>query len=109
MKINEIRREVCKKANELIKSGCWKKSWAFKWAWERVKKELNQIKVTDLKAGDKIRIEYGDDGNFATLTVKSISVPTEPWLKGYLRVSADNYGREIEFCTEIDSRLDKAA
>ena len=108
MKINEIRREVCKRASKVIKNG-YSRKWAFKWAWERVKKELNQIKASDLKVGDKIRIEYGDDDNCATITVKSISVPTESWLKGYLRVTADNYGHEIEFCTEIDSRLDKAA
>ena len=108
MKINEIRREVCKRASMVIKNG-YPRKWAFKWAWERVKKELNQIKATDLKVGDKVRIEFGDFGNVATVTVKSIRAAEEWYRKNHIIVVFESCGNEHEFCAELTDRFDRAA
>lgn len=108
MTINEIRKEVCKKANKLIKRG-YQRKWSFRWAWERVKKELNQIKASELKIGDRIRVEYGDYGNVCNATVKSIRAAEESYLKDYIKVIAESCGREFEFCTKLSESLDKAA
>lgn len=107
MTINEIRKEVCKRANDLIKFG-YPKGWSFKWAWDKIKKELNQIKFADLKIGDRISIEYGDYDNFFDITVKSI-VPSK-MLKGYFEITGETEkGQQVEFCTDTKSSFDKAA
>ena len=109
MTINKIRREVCKRVSKLIKNG-YSRKWAFQWAWERVKKELNQIKATDLKVGDKVCIEFGDNNNFATVVIKSIRQSDKAYLKNYLMVVGETYGgADIEFGVELSDRLDKAA
>ena len=108
MTINEIRKEVCKRANELIKCG-YRRKWSFQWAWESVKKELNQIKASELKAGDKVRIEFGDYGNVCNATVKSVKIAEEKYLKDCIKVVAESNGREFEFCSTLSDRFDKAA
>lgn len=108
MKINEIRREVCKRASKVIKNG-YSRKWAFQWAWEHVKKELNQIKATDLKVGDKIRFDYGDNGNTAIATVKSIRIAEEWYLKNHIKVVFEVSGNEHEFCASLSDNFDKAA
>ena len=104
MKITEIRSAVCKKAMEICKAG-YNRSNAFRLAWANVKKEANSIKASDLKAGDAVRIEFGDDGNCANVVVVSASL----YLGKYMTITAKvNGGRNIEFCAKLDEMFEKA-
>ena len=92
-----MRSTACKKANELIKKG-YSRSRAFKEAWKIAK----SVSGTDLKAGDVIRCEYGDYGNWAVCTV--VSKSAELFLGKYyiVKAVAEN-GLDMEFCVAPDS------
>ena len=109
MTMKEMRSAVCKRANELIKSGYYCKSNAFKKAWAEIKLAARSIKTSDLTAGDVIRIEYGMDGNFVTCTVTEVS--KKLFLGKYFIVKAisTNYGNEIEFTAKPEDLIEKAA
>lgn len=106
--MKNIRSEVCKKANALVKSG-YNKSAAFKKAWAEVKAAANSIKTADLTVGQVIRIEYGREGNFVVCTVSEIS--KNLFLGKYFIVKAisKNYGSEIEFTSKPEDLIQKAA
>lgn len=104
MTITEMRSAVCKKAMEICKAGYDRRN-AFRLAWAKVKKEANSIKASDIKAGDSVCIEFGDDGNRGIVTIVSVS----PYLGKYMAITAKvSDGRNIEFCAKLDEMLEKA-
>lgn len=107
-----MKSDVCKRANELTKTGYYTKSMAFKKAWAEVKYIARSVKVSDINSGAALRVEYGQKGNFVTCTVTDIcktdfggkywvitAKATEGSLKGY----------PIEFTAKPEERIEKAA
>lgn len=106
--MKNMRSEVCKRANTLIKTGYYTKSSAFKKAWAEVKKAARCIKGSDLAAGAVIRIEYGREGNFVDCTVLKVS--SELRYGAYaVKAVANRSGNELDFCVEPDELIEKAA
>lgn len=105
--MTNIRREVCKRANILMKHS-YSRSGAFKKAWAEAKAAANCVKVADLTAGQAIRIEYGDFNNFVTCTVSEVS---KELVRGKYHVikALTKYGAEIEFVAAPDELIAKAA
>lgn len=115
MSINEIRSAVCKKAYKSMRDYGFDKSAAFKYAWgcvkarvEEIKKEQSMIRATDLKEGDTVRMEFGDDGHFVTCTI--ISKVVHPKFNKYFLINAKySDGRVFEFCSLIDDTFEIVA
>lgn len=104
MTISEMRKKVCKRASELVRAG-WKRNRSFKWAWERIKEEAKMIKASELKAGDVICGEFGDDGHYVTLTV----VESKTWLFGLLIKVKYNDGRIFDIAPRPTDLFNRAA
>ena len=105
--MTNMKSEVCKKANAMIKTS-FTKSEAFKMAWAEVKKAAKSVKTSDLTAGQVIRIEYGCAGNFLTATV--IKTSDNLFYGRYVVTAfASGLNREIEFCALPDELIEKAA
>ncbi|MBO5967811.1 MAG: hypothetical protein J6S14_04860 [Clostridia bacterium] len=115
MTINEMRSAVCKKAAELMKKYRYQnmtKSYAFKLAWANVKRMVAEakrqermIKATDLKVGDVVRCEFGDDDNIITCTVIDVKID------GYFVDTKIRYtdGREFTLCALKNDFFEKVA
>lgn len=110
MTTNEMRSNVCKRANELMKSG-YTRSGAFKMAWAEVKNSENTIKTSDLAIGNVVRVEYGCAGNFVTFTVEYLSeVKEDPYEGKYIVVRGHaKDGMRVGFWSSPESRLEIAA
>ena len=106
MTINEMRKKVCERANWMHRLGMSKKA-AFKEAWAKYKKEATMTKVSDLKQGDVITVEYGDYDNVCTASV--ISVAQNPIFKNLMTVKALCGTLVIEFCANPTDLFDKVA
>ena len=65
------------------------------------------VKAADLKAGDVIRIEYGDYGNYLTCTV--ISKRPSPFSGSLIIKMKYADGREREFCACENEMIEKIA
>lgn len=106
--MKEMRSNVCKRANQLVKTGYYTKSRAFRQAWEEVKKAAMKVKAENLTAGTSLRIEYGCYGNFVTCTV--VEVSKSLYLGRYYKVKAVyTNGKEFEFCARTNEVFAKAA
>lgn len=53
------------------------------------------VAVNELMVGNKIRMEYGDNGNFVTVTIVNIRV--DKWVGLVFGVMYED-GRSVEFC-----------
>ena len=87
------KSEIMTNAWGFYKSGrCWNFSEALKLSWKKAK----EIKIADLNVGDTINLEYGENDNFVTCTVKSVS--DKPFINNKHVVEAVSpNGFEIEF------------
>lgn len=102
-----MKSMVCKKANELIRNGK-NRSEAFRTAWAVVKSAPQNVKASELKRGNVIRVEYGDYNNYVTCTVESKS--DDLFLGEYYVINAvSNNGMKIEFCAEPDELIERVA
>lgn len=107
MTINEMRSAVCKKANYLMRVYRDTRSAAFVKAWEIVKREARMVKASDLKDGDVINVEFGDDNHFVICTVVSKFTANGKYWTIKIRYRD---GRELWMCTNsIDEKIEKVA
>lgn len=102
MTINEMRSAVCKKANYLMRVYRDTRSAAFVKAWEIIKREARMVKASELKAGDVISIEYGDENHFVTCTIVSKSLSYGKYLTFGIRY---NDGRVRSMCPESENDM----
>lgn len=110
-----MRSAVCKAANEMIrKSGNKSRAFrsnAFKCAWHNVKLAMAkqtkaEVKATELKAGDRICIEYGEAGNVVICTVEE----KRAWFMGKFEVIAKtDCGMKVDFIADPAESIKKVA
>ena len=114
MTVKEMRSKVCTMAHAYRRVMRMTMSEAFRYAWGRVKREIEQIKAAEaqgkvkaanLKTGDTVTIEYGDYDNYVTCTVIN-----KVERRGYFVINATaTNGLNIEFCAENNDMFDLVA